>query len=490
MRQKLKVNMILMELIFLLIVVGGSSLIYSVFAPWYYSRQKSLVIQEAFDEVKRMDMMNLSADDLDTVKSYEAENLTFTICDNHFKAIYTTRNNAEMQIHRNIKVNLGSFSRRPKVLIQKTRGPESIRLLGKFSQDGTKYFICIKENVEKVYSSFFYTERFLVVVIILALLIGSVVMYWQSRRIARPIEDIAQISKRIAEHDFSVRVKEYNTYQEINSLACNFNNMADQLQYHIQKLEQGKDSLEQDNALLQAENMQRERLERMRKEFVANVSHELKTPLAVISSQVELLQSMGEKVDREYYFQSIRDEVQKMSDMVGNLLNISSIEHRLEHMEMAELNLSEVLEYMSLRYEALFRQKNLKVRTAIEPDCVVLANREYIEQAMNNYIMNAFAHTGEGRHMEFILVKEGSDVKVSVYNEGEAIPAAEMERIWENYYQSVQLKDHTGLGLYIVRSIIHMHGGKCGVENNRNGVSFWFTIPAKTPLQSPKAPVQ
>ena len=146
-----------------------------------------------------------------------------------------------------------------------------------------------------------------------------VFMYMQSRRIAKPIEDIARVSQKIAERDFSVRAKEYNNYQEINSLAHNFNTMTDQLQYYIQELEDRKDSLEQFN--------------KMRNDFTANVSHELKTPLAVISSQIELLQTMGDKIDREYYFQSIREEVQKMSDMVGDLLNISSLEHKLEKVE-------------------------------------------------------------------------------------------------------------------------------------------------------------
>lgn len=479
MTRKLKINMILIELIFLLIVVGGSSFVYSVFAPWYYSGQKSAVIKEAFEEVKQMDMTSLTEDDYTVIKSYEADNLTFTICDEAFNPVYTTyKSNKEGQVHRNIKVNLGSFSKRPEVIIKNSRGPENIRLLGKFNQDRIKYYICVKENVKQVYSTFFYTERFLVFVIVLALVIGSVVMYWQSRRIAKPIESIAQISKRIAEHDFSVRVKEYKNYQEIESLACNFNEMADQLQYYVEKLEYGNNMLEQDNVQLQEENIRRERLDKMRKEFVANVSHELKTPLAVISSQVEIMQAMGDKVDREYYFQSIREEVQRMSDMVGNLLDISALEHGLESMKKEELNLSEVMEYMELRYDALFQQKKLKVKMDIAPDCVVMADRKYMEQALNNYIMNAFQHIGAGRIMEISLFREGENVKVNVYNEGKTISETDMERIWESYYQAEQLHDHTGLGLYIVKTIISAHGGQYGVENERKGVRFWFTLPS------------
>ena len=481
-----------MELVFLLIVVGGSALVYRAFAPWYYGRQKAVMIEEAFNEVKRMDMTNLEDTDYAVFESYEADNLVFTICDEQFSPVYTTRKkNQELQVHKNIKVNVGSFSKKPKVVIKNVRGPESIRLLGKYLQEGKKYYICIKENMTNVYSSFFYTEKFLVVVVMLALAIGSLVMYWQSRRIAKPIERIAQVSKRMADRDFSVRVEEYNTYQEINILAKNFNLMADQLQYYIKKLESGKDILEQDNGELQAQNLEWERLDQMRKEFVANVSHELKTPLAVISSQMEMLQAMGDKIDREYYFQSIQEEVQKMTDMVGNLLNISALEHQLATMEKTELNLSETVEYLMLKYDALFAQKKLKVKTNIAPDCMVLADREYMEQALNNYIMNAFHHTGNGRRVEVALVREGENIKVSVYNEGENIPENQMKKIWESYYQGEKLQAHIGFGLYIVKTIISRHGGQYGALNKKHGVMFWFSIPElKQPLQLEDSPVE
>lgn len=485
MKKKLKVSMILMELVFLVIVVGGSALAYRAFAPWYYSWQKAQMIEEAFDETKRMDMSNLTDSDQAVFESYEADNLVFTICDELFRPVYTTKkNDPEKQIQRNIKVNVGSFARKPKVVTRDARGPESIRLLGRFNQSGTKYYVCIKENMTKIYSSFSYTEDFLLFVVVIALLIGSLVMYWQSRRIAKPIEQIAKISKQIAERDFSVRAEVYKNYEEVNTLALNFNRMADQLQYYIQKLEDSKDTLEQDNDELQAQNEQWERLDQMRKEFVANVSHELKTPLAVISSQMEMLQAMGDKIDREYYFQSIQEEVQKMTDMVGNLLNISALEHKLDNLEKTELNLSEVAEYLLLRYDALFAQKNLKIEKDIEQDCMVLADREYMEQALNNYLMNAFHHTGNGRYIKIALKREEDSIKASVYNEGAQISENEIQKIWESYYQGEKGENRIGFGLYIVRTIINRHGGQYGVVNEKNGVTFWFSVPElKEPLQ-------
>ena len=93
----------------------------------------------------------------------------------------------------------------------------------------------------KAYSALAYTEKFMIFVVAFSLLTGCAVMYWQSRRIARPIEELSRVSQKIAGRDFSVRAKEYETYQEINSLSCNFNSMADELQYYIEKLESSKE---------------------------------------------------------------------------------------------------------------------------------------------------------------------------------------------------------------------------------------------------------
>ena len=467
-QQKLRVSMLLMEVVFLLIVVGGSAFVYNIFAPAYYRHQKSRVIEKAYEEVRRMDLTELQDEDLEVFKTYESENLTFTIANE--QPIYTTsnltpqnQNRDERQVHRNIVVNRKFFSKDPKVQFWNARGKDTLWLFGKFKQDNVRYFVCVKENVQKAYSALAYTEKFMIFVVAFSLLTGCAVMYWQSRRIARPIEELSRVSQKIAGRDFSVRAKEYETYQEINSLSCNFNSMADELQYYIEKLESSKDALE--------------RFNKMRNDFTANVTHELKTPLAVISSQVELLQTMGDKIDRNYYFDSIREEVSKMSDMVGNLLNISSIEHELETVKKSQLNLSETIEYMVLKYDALIHKKNLKTDVKIEKDCLILANQEYIEQAAGNYIMNAFSHCGAGRHLEISLKKQEGRAVFCVCNDGEAIPEKERNKIWDKYYQAGETQGHSGLGLHIVKTVITMHGGTYGVDNTEKGVCFWFSIP-------------
>jgi signal transduction histidine kinase len=233
------------------------------------------------------------------------------------------------------------------------------------------------------------------------------------------------------------------------------------------------------------EEISQEKLAQVQKEFVANVSHELKTPLAVISGQVEMLQSMGDQIDREYYFSSIREEIDKMSDMVGNLLNITSMERHLQEMEKSEVSLSDLVEYMVLKYEAMFSQNGIRLQTELERDCIVWGNQMYLEQALNNYIMNAFQHTAQGKMIGIRLVREQKSAAVYVYNEGPQIQTEEMERIWNDFYtapegrryQNNRKMENAGLGLYLVKKIIEQHEGECGVKNVERGVEFWFCIP-------------
>ena len=135
------------------------------------------------------------------------------------------------------------------------------------------------------------------------------------------------------------------------------------------------------------------------REFVANISHELKTPLAVVSSQVEMLEIAGDKIDRSYYYSSIHEELDKMSRMVGELLDFSMLDNQMSSMEMSRVNVSEMIEYLLLRYDAMFRKNEIKVEQEIEKNCFAYGNRMYLERAVNNYLMNAFQHTEQGKRI-------------------------------------------------------------------------------------------
>lgn len=478
MKSKLKSNLIIMEIVFLLIVVGGSTLVYSTFAASFYTKAKIRVIKEAYEDLQEIDMSELDSEEFQKLESYEEEHISFVIADGEFQPIYTTTNIDQAGIvRRNIQIVQDKFSEEPEVHVRSGRNFDGIRLRGIFYQEGKPYYAYIRDSSNGTYGAFYYTEKFLLAVVVIALLVGSLVMYYLGRRIARPIETMAQVSKKLAGHDFSARVKENTNFEEVNELARNFNTMAQQIQYYIQKLEKSNSELEWSNERLQEQNSQKEKLERMRQEFNANISHELKTPLAVISSQVEMLQYVEREEDKNFYFASIREEIEKMSGMISTLLKISAAEYRLEDLDCRPFDMVDAIEYLMLKYDALFRQKEIKRTCSMEQDCVVLADRSCIEKAMSNYIQNAFAHTGTGGRMDISLTREGQQVVFRVYNQGAAIAPKDMDKIWNSYYQGQEQENHAGLGLYIVKTIILLHKGQYGVINRENGVEFWFSLP-------------
>ncbi|MDD2957633.1 MAG: HAMP domain-containing sensor histidine kinase [Lachnospiraceae bacterium] len=481
--KRLKFHLVLMELLFLAVVLGGGTISYSIFGTEYYSRHKISVIKNAYEDIKEENLEGLDEAAYDMLQSYEQDNLWIYIIDEDYKGVYTTRKDlSEKAIHDIVANNIDRFSKEPEVFSRESRNSNIIRLLGLVYQNNKKYYVCIRENIIHTESIFSYSERFLLCVFLIASLIGSAVMYWQSRKIARPIEQMARVSRQMANRDFSVRAEENAKYEEAITLARNFNNMADQISGYINQLEIANDYLSD-------QNLQKKRMEQSQKEFMANISHDLKTPLAVISSQVEMLELLGEKADKSYYFESIREEIQKMSELITNLLQLSTMEHKLANMEMSRLNMTEVLEYLALKYDALFRQKKIRMQVDLEQACYVWGNREYIEQAVNNYLMNAFEHTQAGRIIAVSLHKEGNQIVIRVFNEGETIDESMKDNIWKSYYQKANIStaqeersaadenNNAGLGLYIVKTIVNIHEGTFGVENRPNGVQFWISLP-------------
>lgn len=225
------------------------------------------------------------------------------------------------------------------------------------------------------------------------------------------------------------------------------------------------------------------------REFVANISHELKTPLAVVSSQVEMLEIAGDKIDRTYYYSSIHEELDKMSRMVGELLDFSMLDNQMSAMEMSRVNVSEMVEYLLLRYDAVFRKNEIKIEQNVEKKCLVYGNRMYLERAANNYLMNAFQHTEQGKCIRVTLKKVKKRIRLEVYNDGELIKEDQIEHIWDSFYTTSQKKTpvtsennvrNVGLGLFVVRKIVTKHKGTCGVSNQENGVLFWIQIPELT----------
>lgn len=475
--KKINARLILIQCVFLCIVIGGSILLYNFLGPIFYRNYRVKLLTEAFEALRDVELSNVD-ENMEEIIGYESYNFVFTIADKDMKPVYPKTPSAESAVYKNIQIRIENFSTEPLIIRRKSQETENIRILGIIKQGDNKYYVSIKDRIRSVYDSFGFTVVILDVIFLVALAIGSTVMYFMSNGLSKPIQQLELVAQKIARRDFSQKAEENGKFEELNSLACSINSMSSQIQEYVHNMEENKERLIR-------QNMQQEHIEKARKDFVSNVSHELKTPLAVISSQVEMLEYLTDKKERDYYCASIQEEIARMSEIVGNLLDITAIEHDMGKVEKKKISLNEVVSYILLKYEALFQRKGIQVDTKLEEDCIVCGDKDYLEQVVSNFVMNAFQHTESGKKIKITMEKKEQNVCVRVYNQGEHVPEEEMEKIWKSFYVPEQEKEkeeenglgHTGLGLYIVKCVIKMHEGEYGVRNVDEGVEFWFSLP-------------
>ena len=241
---------------------------------------------------------------------------------------------------------------------------------------------------------------------------------------------------------------------------------------------------------------QKEKMEDMRNEFLGNVSHELKTPLALIQGYAEGLKEgiSDDPESREFYCDVIMDEASKMNRMVKNLLTLNQLEFGNEKVEFERFDVSGLVQGVIQSCEILIQQANAKVEFIGESPVYAWADEFKTEQVIRNYLTNAIHHVDHERRIEVKVISRGDKVRVSVFNSGKPIPREDLDKLWDKFYKVD--KAHTreyggnGIGLSIVKAIMESFHQKYGVRNFDNGVEFWFELDGKCALQEEKNAVK
>lgn len=476
MKKKLRKDIFMIQCLFLLVLTGVCILLYMAFMPIYYEYEKDKQMIQAYHDIEELDLSDLDDKDYLVFANYENENLNFTIADADMNPIYVTEpvDNIDHTIQRNIAKRLDVFSRDPEINRSSGKLLETARYRGIMTQNGKDYYIVIKD-IAASRKSITMAEKFYMVLFLVLMVPGSICMAFLWKYLLEPLDQIVFVAGKVAEGEPGPKLEEEGRYLELNQLAKSMNRISLQMKEQNTQIEEGKRQMLH-------HNVHKDQMEKRRKEMIANISHELKTPLAVIASQTEML---GYAVDdRDYYVSSIQEEVAKMSDMVSRLLDSSVIEHQMERIIQKKMDMREAMDYIILKYEGMVKKKKLHLETFLSEHCFVMGDREYIEQVVDNYMANALEHTEIGGNIRITLKKQKSSIRVSVYNEGRQIPEEDLEHIWSGYYRNKREPkqqengfSHAGLGLYIVQSIVTMHNGSYGAENLPTGVEFWFKLP-------------
>ena len=233
------------------------------------------------------------------------------------------------------------------------------------------------------------------------------------------------------------------------------------------------------------QNKEKAAIEQMRREFSANVSHELKTPIALIQGYAEGLKEgiNDDPESTEFYCDVIIDEAGKMNRMVKNLLTLNQLEFGTDEVEFERFDIVKLVKGVIASCDILIQQVNANVDFIADETAYVWADEFKTEQVVRNYLTNAIHHVGNERRIEVKIVSTNGKVCVSVFNSGKPIPEEDVPKLWDKFYKVD--KAHTreyggnGIGLSIVKAIMESFHQGYGVKNYDNGVEFWFELDAK-----------
>lgn len=320
-------------------------------------------------------------------------------------------------------------------------------------------------------------NRFLIYVGCLAIVAGALFVWFFSRRITNPILELAELSQRMANLDFDARYTSGGS-DEIGILGENFNLMSKRLEETISELKRANNQLQKDIE-------QKEKIENMRNEFLGNVSHELKTPIALIQGYAEGLKEgvSDDPESREFYCDVIMDEADKMNKMVRNLLVLNQLEFGSEELDVQRFDIVRLIRGVLASCEILLQQAEVTVEFIADNEVSVWADEFKTEQVIRNYLTNAIHHAEFEKRIEIRVIPKGDTVRVTVFNSGKPIPEEDLKKLWDKFYKVD--KAHTreyggnGIGLSIVKAIMESFHQEYGVKNYDNGVEFWFELDSK-----------
>lgn len=345
------------------------------------------------------------------------------------------------------------------------------------------YLLYIRIPITSIQESVKISNNFLYLMAGFAILIAAVIVSYVTRKFTDPILELNDIAKKMANLDFSQKYRTTSADDEINNLGKSINAMSDKLEKTIKQLRSTNIELEKDIE-------EKSKIDEMRKSFISDVSHELKTPIALIQGYSEgLLENVNtDDESRKFYAEVILDETNKMDKLVKQLLELMKLEYGKREFNDKTFNIVEVEKEVVRKSQVMLEEKQVQVEIKTPDEINVFADDFYIEQVITNYITNAIKNVkeidGEKRiTIENIVNVEKNKVRIKVFNTGNNIKEEDMTRIWNRFYKVDESRNRqdggTGIGLSFVKAIMNNYGNSYGVINKENGVEFYFDLDLK-----------
>ena len=346
----------------------------------------------------------------------------------------------------------------------------SINLIGYLDGDFT---VIISTPMESIQTSARLSGQFTMYVGLILIICGAIAMYLYSRQFTKPIEDMAKAANQMSHLDFDMKVPT-GSDDELGRLGNSINELSSMLELTISELKTANNELQKDIE-------QKVQIDEMRKEFLSHVSHELKTPIALIQGYSEGLKDniLDDEESKEFYCDVIADEAKKMNRMVQKLLTLNQIEFGNNQVNMERFDITEMIRNMVESSKILVEKQGVTI-IFDEPEMHVWADEFMIEEVVNNYLSNARNHVTDGGIIKVSYCQNGNNLRVKVFNTGNHIPQEDIDKLWVKFYKVDKARTReyggSGIGLSIVEATMKAHGRDYGVANVEGGVEFYFEV--------------
>ena len=469
----------------MVITLLAIALINHLFLGRFYESRKVKEIEKAYKTINSLD--SLAEEDFNSAIMEIAiqDNLQILITDEDFTTVRSTSRDAKELAARLFGYYTGFYRDKITVVetadfytIQKTKdisiNTSYLEMWGQL--DNGKWFL-IRTPIESIENAVNLSNYFYLCIGALVTSIAVISIIMLSKRITNPIVQLSGLSKRMAELDFDARYTGH-AGNEIDQLGENFNKMSDTLEETISELKTANVELQKDVEL-------KNQIDEVRKEFLNNVSHELKTPIALISGYAEGLKDniADDAESREFYCDVIIDEANKMNTMVKKLLTLNQLEFGNDQTVMERFDLTALINGVISGMRLLISEKGATVSFKVSEPVYVWGDEFKIEEVVTNYMSNALNHLDYDRQIDVRIRTENGIVTTSVFNTGDPIPEEDIDKIWDKFYKVDKARTReyggSGIGLSIVKAIMDAHQQTCGVKNYANGVAFYFTLEGK-----------
>ncbi len=482
-------------LLVMLFTVFGCILGNNIFLERFYIKNKTSEIKQAYDGINEEALNgDITSEDfwIEMQKICDRYNIEVVVLDEESQAIISSSSDSDFMARILWDNMLGTSVSNPvvndKVIVEEDDKYTLQREVD--SRTNTEYLeiwgfldngnvIMIRSALESIRANVMLSNQFLTYVGIIAALIGAILILVVTRHITAPIHELSEISNEVKKLNFEVKYKtKRRNSTEIDQLGENINDMSETLETTIRELKTANNELKRDIE-------QKEEIDNMRKEFISNVSHELKTPIALIQGYAEgLKETVNDDAEsKDFYCEVIMDEASKMNIMVKKLLKLNQLESGRETINMERFDIVSMIKNYIKSADILAKQKDVSIKFDDYAPIYVWADEFAVEEVLQNYYSNAINHVCGDNIIEITLKKEDGKVRISVFNSGNPIPEDSIDHLWEKFYKVDKARTReyggSGVGLSIVKALMESMNQKYGVVNYENGVEFWFELETK-----------